>query len=196
MLGEAGTLAAGYQIRRLGLLRSDPSWAVEAILYALLAIVAFSLILFDRSDQVYLWMGAVFLLTSAYSGLSAFDVWTRHLSIRADLLITQVFLGPLAYAGWVIVWWVWFGRQRPKWLPRAAAGLTLVYMISYAIENELFFALIPQPVATSFEVASLLVRLLSFALMIWIVIRGIRRQGLEGWLVLRRSCCWELECSK
>ena len=45
LLGEAGTLAAGYQIRRLGLLRSYSSWAVEAILYALLAIVAFSLIL-------------------------------------------------------------------------------------------------------------------------------------------------------
>jgi signal transduction histidine kinase len=184
VLGAAETVAEGYQIRRLELIRRYSSWAVEAFLYALLAVVAFSLLLFDRSDRVYLWMGAVFLLTAAYSGLGAFDVWTMHVSILSDLLITEGFLGPLAYAGWLIVWWVWFGRQRPTWLPRAVAGLTLVYMVSYALGKELFFALIPHPVAVAFEFLSLLVRLLFFALLLWIVIKGIRRQGLEGWLVL------------
>jgi serine phosphatase RsbU (regulator of sigma subunit) len=24
-----------------------------------------------------------------------------------------------------MVWWIWFGRQRPAWIPRAAAGLAL-----------------------------------------------------------------------
>jgi len=184
VLGEADAVSAGFQIRWLELVRSYSSWAVEAFLYALLAMVAFSLLLFDRSDRVYLWMGAVFLLTAAYSGVGAFDVWTMHLSIQADSLITEDILGPLAYAGWVIVWWVWFGRQRPAWLPRAVAALTVVYMISYAFGRELFFALIPHSVATGFEIVSLLVRLLFLALLLWIVVQGIRRQGLEGWLVM------------
>ncbi|MFZ0747436.1 MAG: HAMP domain-containing sensor histidine kinase [Terracidiphilus sp.] len=184
VLGAADAVAVNYQIRRLELFRSYAPFAVEALLYALLAVVAFSLILFDRSDRVYLWMGAVFLLTAAYSGLATIDVWTQHLSILTDSLLTEGFLGPLAYAGWVMVWWVWFGRQRPPWSPRAAAVLALLYIVSNIIAKELFFALIPHPVATAFGVVSVLLRLLFFALLLWIVIQGIRRQGLEGWLVL------------
>lgn len=184
VLGEAAAVAANYQLRRLELFRSYSSWAVAALLYALLALVAFSLILFDRSDRVYLWMGAVFLLTASYYGLGTFDVWTKHLSILADSLITEDLLGPLAYAGWVMVWWAWFGRQRPAWLPRVVAGLAPLYMISNTIGDELFFAVIPHPVAAAFKIVSLVVRLLFLTLLLWIVIQGIRRQGLEGWLVL------------
>jgi signal transduction histidine kinase len=184
VLGEAGAVAANYQLRRLALIRAYSPFAVYALLFALLAVVAFSLILFDRSDRVYLWMGAVFLLTAIYSGLGAFDVWTQHLSILADRLIVKSFLVPLAYAGWAIVWWVWFGRLRPLWRPRAAAGLALLYMISNAIGEELFYSLVPHPVAFAFGIVSVIVRLLFFALLVWIVVQGIRRHGLEGWLVL------------
>ena len=44
---------------------ADPRLRIRcrlALLFGLLAVVAFSLILFDRSDRVYLWMGALFLL--------------------------------------------------------------------------------------------------------------------------------------
>jgi hypothetical protein len=184
VLGDAGAVAAGYQIRWLELVRSYATNAVEALLYALLAVVAFSLLLFDRSDRVYIWMGAVFLLDAAYNALSALDQWTQHLSILVANLLTDNFLIPLIYAGWVMVWWVWFGRQRPAWLPRAAAGLSLLFMISNTIGEELFFALAPHPVAAAFHMIALVVRLLFFSLLLWIVIQGIRRQGLEGWLVL------------
>jgi signal transduction histidine kinase len=184
VLGEAGAMAAGYQTSRLELVRLYAPYAIEALLFALLAVVAFSLILFDRSDRVYLWMGAVFLLTAAYSGLWALDVWTQYLSIMAASLISEDFLCPLAYAGWVMVWWVWFGRQRPAWSPRAAAVLALLFIVSNTIGEELFFNFIPHPFATAFAVVSVIVRLLFFALLLWIVIQGIRRQGPEGWPVL------------
>jgi hypothetical protein len=83
-----------------------------------------------------------------------------------------------------MVWWIWFGRQRPAWIPRAAAGLALLYMISQAIGLEVFFGLVPHGVAAEFEMVSLVARVLFFALMLWIVIQGIRSQGLEGRLVL------------
>jgi len=183
LVGSADMVSAVYHLRRVGVLRKYTSFVVDAFLYGLLALVAFSLILFDRSDRVYLWMGAVFLITATYSGLGAFDIWTQHISILEDLLITQCFLGPLAYAGWAMVWWVWFGQQPPTWLPRAIASLAVTYMISNAIALEIFF-FIPHPVAAVFEVVALIVRLLFFVLLLWIVIQGIRRQGLEGWLVL------------
>jgi signal transduction histidine kinase len=57
-------------------------------------------------------------------------------------------------------------------------------MISNAIGEELFYSLVPHPVAFAFGIVSVIVRLLFFALLVWIVVQGIRRHGLEGWLVL------------
>jgi hypothetical protein len=65
VLGESGAVAASYQVRWLELIRSFASAAAQTLLFGMLAVVAFSLILFDRSDRVYLWMGALFLLIAA-----------------------------------------------------------------------------------------------------------------------------------
>jgi sulfur transfer complex TusBCD TusB component (DsrH family) len=184
VLGEAGAVTADYQIRWLELVRAYALNVFEALSLGLLAVVAFSLILFDRSDKVYLWMGAVFLLQASSNALTAFTAWTQHLSLFADILIGDGIQTPLIYAGWVMVWWVWFGRQGPAWIPRATAALTLVFMVSNTIGEELFFALVPHPVAVEFHMVSMVVRLLFFVLLAWIVIEGIRRQGREGWLVL------------
>ncbi len=59
MLGEAGAVAAGYQIRWLELVRTYAFGPVQALLFALLAAMAFSLTLFDRSDGVYLSIDAI-----------------------------------------------------------------------------------------------------------------------------------------
>jgi hypothetical protein len=183
VLGEAGAVAASYHIRWLELIRSFASLAVQALLFALLAAIAFSLTLFDRSDRVSLWMGAVFLTEAAAASVAIFAVWTRHLSLPAFWLFGD-FILPLVYAGWVMGWWVWFRLQRPAWLPRAVAGLTVVYVVAGPIGGDLFFAVFPHPVAVAFHMVALVVRLLLFSLLLWIVIQGIRRQGVEGWLVL------------
>jgi signal transduction histidine kinase len=184
LIGETNAVAVRYQMRWHELIRSYSPFVIDALSFALLAILAFSLILFDRSDRVYLWMGIALTLMAAYSTLGAFDVWTQHLSILEDSLIQQYLIGPLAYVGWFMVWWLWFDRKGPAWMPITAAGLTAVYMVSTMMAVGLLFSLIPRPVADAFEVVSLIARLLFFALMSWMVVRGIRRHGLEGWLVL------------
>ena len=184
VLGEAGAVTAGYKLRWLEVVRAYLPFAIQAHLYALLAIVAFSLILFDRSDRVYLWIGTVFLLQAASYALSAFDVWSRYLSIWADSLIISGLFTPLICAGWVMVWWVWFGRQRPAWIPRAAAGLALLFIISNMIGEDLFYTVVPHPVASALHVVSLVVRLLFFSLFVWIIAHAIRNRGLEGWLIV------------
>jgi signal transduction histidine kinase len=184
LLGEASAITTACQLVRTALFRFYAAYAVEAFLYVLLAVVAFSLILFDRSDQVYIWIGSVFLLTALEAGLTAFDVWTQHLSIQADSLIADGFLAPVASAGWGLMWWVWFGRQRMAWLPRVAAGLAILYIISNAIGKGLLLVGIPPPVTSTFVMISLIIRLVFGALLLWIVIEGIRCVGLEGWSVL------------
>jgi hypothetical protein len=83
-----------------------------------------------------------------------------------------------------MVFWVWFGLQRPRWLPRLTAGLTLLLMVSIVLGDEIFFGLVPHAVAVPFVTVSLVLRLLFLALLLWVVVEGIRRQGVEGWLVL------------
>jgi hypothetical protein len=184
VVGEAEAVAALYQLRWLDLFRLYSIVAAQAFLYALLGLATFSLVLFDRSDRVYVWMGAALLLRAATYFFTVFCSWTEHITILSTSLIMDGLLVPLNIAVWVMVWWVWFGRQGPAWLPRAVAGMAVLNMISSVIGEELFFALVPHSVAGVFQMASVAVRLLFFALLVWIVIQGIRSRGMDGWLAL------------
>ncbi len=193
LLGEAATVAADYQMSWLELIRGYALSAAQIPLFGLMALLAFTLILFDRTDSVYLWMGGIFLLESALSAVSVAGSWTQQLSILENQLLTDGLLCALIFAGWAMVWWVWFGRQRPAWTPRAAAGLALIYLITIVIGDEMFSGLVPHSVASVFLKASVLVRLLFLALQLWIVARGIRRQGLEGYMVLPAVLLWGVQ---
>jgi hypothetical protein len=79
---------------------SYASAAVQALLSCLLAAMAFSLTLFDRSDRVYLWMEAVFLAEAASAAEVVFAVWNQRLSAPADRIFGDL-ITSLIYAGWV-----------------------------------------------------------------------------------------------
>ena len=183
-LGNASAVAAGYQLRWLEVIRTQIIGAVEGLLFLLLAGVAFSLTRFDRSDPVYVWMGAIFLLVAAVEATSVLGAWTQHIGAILDNGLGDGILTPLIFGGWVMVWWIWFGLQRAAWVPKAVGLLTLGYMISTAIGEDLFFPFISVPVAGIFHTVSLAVRLALLVLLILVVAWGIRRQGAEGWVVL------------
>lgn len=189
-LGEVAALTAGYQIAWLDLIRAYAVGALVAPLFGLMAVVAFTLILFDRNDPVYLWIGGLFLLQAVSGALGTVSTWTQLVSITAGQLLNDGLLTSLIFVGWVMVWWVWFGRQRPTWTPLAAAGLGVLYLITIVIGQEMIVGLVPHRVAEGFLSASIPVRLLFLALQLWIVFRGIRRQGLEGWMVLPAVLLW------
>src|ERR1700677_816476 len=81
VLGEAGAVGADYQLRWLELVREYSTDAALGLLFARMAVGAFSLVLFDRTDRVYLWIGGVFLLQAIYYGLFALDGWTENLTV-------------------------------------------------------------------------------------------------------------------
>jgi serine phosphatase RsbU (regulator of sigma subunit) len=57
-------------------------------------------------------------------------------------------------------------------------------MASTILGEEIFFGVVPHEVAVHFVTVTLVLRVFFFALLLWVVIEGIRRQGVEGWLVL------------
>jgi len=190
LLGEAGAVAANYQLLGFEHFRADAHLILLAMLFGLLAIMAFNLILFDRSDQVYVWLGATFLLIMANDTMTVLVAATQHLSVANGDLIRLVILRPLMYAAWVMVWWNWFGLHRPSWLPRAAAALTLLYALSTAMDRDLFFTAVPHPLSSAFSIMYLVTRWLFPLLTLVCVVYGIRRVGLEGWSVLPAVILW------
>jgi hypothetical protein len=190
VLGDAGTVAAGYQMSWLELIRGYALYAAMVPVFGLMAVLAFTLILFDRSDSVYLWIGALFVWEAAGTALSIIAIWTQTVSLLQVQLLNDALVTALTLAGWAMAWWVWFGRQRPAWTPRAAAGMAALFLITNVLGQEMFAGLVPHGVAAGFLTASVLVRLLFLALQLWIVFQGIRRYGLEGWMVLPAVVLW------
>ena len=86
LLGEAGVIGLHYQSQWLELIRADLAYVAQALVFALLAVVAFSLILFDRSDRVYLWIGLLFLVTAFVNIWGAISAWTQWIPDRLTLL--------------------------------------------------------------------------------------------------------------
>ena len=184
VFGDAAAVTAGYQSLWLAVFRAYASSPVEAGVFLLLALGAFSLIFFDRSDRVYLWMGAVFLATVGNVAVTIIVAWTTFIGIVASTVVTDAVMIPLLYAGWVMVWWVWFGLRRPAWLPRAAAAMALLLAVSNLLGEDLWFTVVPHPVSAVFHIVSLVIRLAFLVLLLWIVYMGIRLHGVEGWLAL------------
>jgi hypothetical protein len=184
LLGEAGVVTAHYRLAWQDVVRSYAADPIMAALFFLLAILAASLMFFDRSDRVYWWLAGVFLLTAIDAANLCFAVWAQIESGMLFSLIQDVFLRPLRLGGWVMVWWAWFRLRRPAWVPKAIAALTLLYMLSTALGENIFFTVISHPVGVAFHLASVVIRILFLPLLVSIVIRGVRERGGEGWLAL------------
>jgi hypothetical protein len=191
LMGEAGAVTVNDQLRWVDAFRAVADHLMSAAVFGLCALVAFSLILVDRSDRVYLWLGAAFLLMSIFDAVVILLDTTQYMGMAAGDPLRFVVLRPLIYAVWVMVWWSWFGLHRPAWLPRAAAVLGLLYAVSTALgRNLLVLTVVPHSISAAFGNVYLATKLLFLPLMLVCIVQGIRKEGLEGWSVLPAVVLW------
>jgi hypothetical protein len=184
LLGEATAIANLHQVLSDELIRAYVWQPIEGAVFGLLGLLALSLALFDRSDRVYLWIGALLLMISIDAFSGALSVWSTLVSSQYDQISHEIILFSLQYAAWVMVWRVWFRQRRPAWVPWALIPLVLLLMLTSALGQNLFFVVVSNPVIAAAHAVSLIVRLILAVLMLGIVVEGIREQGLDGWLVL------------
>jgi hypothetical protein len=118
------------------LIRNHITSAMAAALFLLLAVVAATLMLFDRSDSVYLWVAAAFLLMAIDEVFFSAANWTQWASIRTFFTQLNVTF-PLMFGAWAIAWWIWFKLRRPHWIPTAIVLLTLVNIIAELLGENL-----------------------------------------------------------
>ena len=184
LLGQEDMVSAGYQVRWLELVRTYATDSIFAALYLLLALLAFSLSIYDRSDKVYYWIAAVYLISAAEEFLITFTALSQTISSPAWYGFEGALVVPLVDGLWVMVWWVWFRLKRPGWLPKAVVGQTLLYMVGNLLGGEFIFGLVSHPIAAAFHLLSLSARLGFAVLLISVVVLGGRLQGREGWVAL------------
>jgi len=184
LIGELGAVTAIHQVKWDELYRGYAGSLIVAVVFSLLGIVAISLLLFDRSDPVYLWIGALLLLAAANNAISTLSTWTEWIPYMITAPFRLAVLSPLIFAGWVMVWRVWFRLHRPSWVPWVLAVQLALLMISTSIGQNLFFVIVPAPVSHAFHLVSLAVRLTMAALLLATIFQAIKDQGLEGWLAL------------
>jgi hypothetical protein len=184
LLGEHAAVAAQNQVRWDELYRSYAGTLIEALTFTVLGIIALTLVLFDRTDRVYLWIGALLLIIGLSSWISVISTWTERIPylITAPVRLSVIF--PLIEAGWVVVWRLWFRLRRPTWVPWLVVGLIPLLMLSSSIGQNLFFVLVPPGIENTFHIISLVVRLAIAALLLWTVFQGIVEQGVEGWIAV------------
>jgi hypothetical protein len=191
LIGEAGAVMLNDQLRWADAFRAITDLLVLAAVFALLALVTFSLTLVDRGDRIYFWLGTAFLLSAIVNAGEAVLDCTQRIGIAVGDPLRFVILNPLIYAAWVMVWWNWFRLHRPAWLPRAVAVLALLYAVSTAIgRNLLVVAVVPHSVSAVFANVYLATQFLFLPLMIICIVQGIRKEGLEGWSVLPAAALW------
>jgi Stage II sporulation protein E (SpoIIE) len=183
VLGEASIVALQSHLKWMEIIRVILSQAILALAFGVLALVAFSLILFDRSDPVYLWIGLLFLSSALGLGLIPIGYWPNLLPANSWLLLAAV-LGPVVSALWVIVWWIWFGRTAGRWIPWALCVLVPLDFISRVLSWEVLFGVVSQQTALRFGDMERLLTIVFFVLLLWVVVDAIRRHRMEGWLVL------------
>ena len=184
LLGDYFAVAAQNQVKWDELYHSYAGSLVEALVFTILGILALSLVLFDRTDPLYLWIGALLLLIAASAWIGVFSTWTEWIPYVLTAPVRLDIITPLIYAGWVMVWRLWFRLRRPTWVPWLLLGLLLLLMLSSSIGQNLFFVLVSPSVENAFHIVSLIVRLAIAVLLLATVIQGIREQGLEGWIAV------------
>jgi hypothetical protein len=151
--------------------------------YLLLGVVAFSLFLIDRTDRVYFWMGSLLLMMGLGGGETALAAWTQTLSVPAEFWVCNVLLIPLVKFTWIMLLRAWFRLDRPLLLPWAAALLSLAQAFAFAGAFDLLFFVPATFAPMSYALAQALEAIFGL-LMFWMMFRGIRKLGVEGWLLL------------
>ena len=184
VLGESGAIQAQARLGWLELTLQSAYAPFEGVLLFLLGCVAFGLILLDRNDRVYLWLGGVFWFTALSDAALTVFTLGRVLTLRTYFMFFDVFSNPLELCGWIMVWWFWFRLKRPAWIPKATAALMVLYIGSKAVGGDFFHGAVSGAAVDFSNLVSVLVRVAFLPLFCCVVGLGIRKQGIEGWLVL------------
>lgn len=185
-VGEREAVFARYRLQWLKIFEGYAVDAVPALLFVLMALLVLCLWPFERGARASGWLAVALLLSGIQRGNQAFFFWWQIETIQEFVYVITVLVGSLSLAAWVMAWRAWFKVEKPLWLPRVVAVLTLALIAAQALGYSRILGSINLPHWASMTVHELILGLrwaflLAFVLAVY---QGIRGQGLEAWYAL------------
>ena len=184
VLGNAEAIHAEYFLQWLEKIRGDFFEIGQALLLVFLALMAWSLIPFDRSNRAYLWLAAALVLTACVRGNLMIYWLEGGETVHAFEAVSIVLLVPLTLMAWTFSWHSWFGLARNVWFTPAVVTLAAVYVLAEFLTRSWFYGVFPSWVVALMHHAIAWDRLVFVALWAYIVYCVVRRDGLATWVSL------------
>jgi len=160
-------------------------YIVEVVLPITFILLAITIFLLNKSGKLTTRSCKWFITALVLLGLlrlnQAVYFWFQIESSYQAVILGTAILRPLMLGSWLMAWWEWFDLQRPKWLPKITSVLVLIYMVIQLlglswVTNSL--------IHTHYQAIVDYIRLVLLALMLFIIYKGIRKQGTKDLLVL------------
>ncbi len=185
-VGEREAVFARYQLQWLKIFEGYVVDAVPALLFLLMALLVLCLRPFERGNRASAWLAAALLLSGIQRGNQAFFFWWQIETIQEFVYVITVLVGSMSFAAWVMAWRAWFRVERPLWLPRAVAALTLALILVQALGYSRVLGSISLPHWASLTVHELIQGLRWAFLLAYVLVvcQGVRAQGREAWYTL------------
>lgn len=126
LAGESSAVALRYDKQWLQLVLGYIVEIVEALVFVLLAIMAFAITQFER-NRIYWWLITALLFIAAFRANQAFVAWAEIESLAAYNILVNVVLIPAVLGAWTMAWCTWFNVHWGRWVFIAVGALTALY---------------------------------------------------------------------
>ncbi len=185
VLGLAPTVATQVRLDWDNQAHLVGSGFLEALVLLLALVVAVTHFWLEPEDKTYLWLGLVVLVTLLGNVLILLINFTTLLPQTQAILLKDVVLTPLRIGLWVLFWSSWFDLGTPKRLWRLTCELVLMLAIGTAMMRPpLHGQFVSAQVGRVLTPALLWIKLALGAVLVAVVVKGVRRNRAEGWLSL------------
>ena len=185
VLGNAEAIA---RLLRLNWYTIDHAYEGYFLLMAVLLtalVVACALFWLDRGEPAYLCLGAICVVRMLNSAIVLLTVYTTLLGVTVTGFFIYAVLPPVIDGLFVIFWAVWFRLEDRARIYRLTWSLVLLIMLNEALQIEpLNETIVSVHASVWLAPLSAWLNMLLGLLLLWVAVRGIRKDRSEGWLAL------------
>jgi len=177
-LGEKSSIETKYEFRWR---QTIYGYIVEVAEFAIFISLAITIFILYKPAQQHIWFITALILLGMVRANQAVYYWLQIETAHEIDIITLAILMPLVLGSWLMAWRNWYKVDRLAWIPAVVAMLTLIYMCGQLWGLPWLSDTINH---SAFQAMSNYARLLFAILLLFIIYKGIRQQGKEGWLFL------------
>jgi Stage II sporulation protein E (SpoIIE) len=185
VLGQATAIGSLLDLDWYAINRSLYGDFLEMAILLLALLVAFGLFWLDRREPAFLWLGLTCAVMVARAGLVVMGNYTAWINGNLIFLMEDAVLTPVTIGLWVVFWAYWFRLTSMSRMHRIVWGLVALLGICIAmLRAPLYGTLVPVHAIAWLSPLILFLKLLLGVVLVWVTVRGIRRDKVEGWLAL------------